>query len=214
MTCPPDAASERRGIVGHRALSPTMRWGGGRDSGDLAVRGRSSTLPPCWTSGRLERAWNEAEVRRLTGPALGAGCCSSGIRGGRGSRICGRCWSAGAAWGSRATTSRRRSWCWSTRRGLPRPRMNADLAMRGRFFEIDCSLGGRAGRGRARRPRASTGPARLRGRPRARPDPHRRGLADDPGHLAAAAGRTPRRSPICDASQTSSLRCECRRRST
>ena len=97
------------------------------------------------------------------GPALGAGPAGavSAATGAR--RRCGRCWRRRRRSGSPATSSRRRSWRFLDAHGLPRPRLNATLAVRGRFFEVDCLWADAAADRRARRRR----------RPR-----HRPGLRD------------------------------------
>ena len=134
----------------------------------------------------VERAWNEMEVREYTRPALGAGSAGalSGAQGVAAARP------PGASRKTLPVGITRNDFeeaflALIDRHGLPRPRMNAHVALRGRFYEIDCfwedqrvaiELDGGA---------AHSTEQGLRQGPRTRPHPHRRGLHHHPHHLGS-----------------------------
>ena len=66
--------------------------------------------------------------------------------------------------------------------GLPRPRVNESLSVDGTLYEPDCLWPEQRPRDRARRPPLPPHRAGVRIRPRARPAPPPRRLADDPRH--------------------------------
>ncbi len=74
--------------------------------------------------------------------------------------------------------------------GLPRPRLNGTLAIRGRLLEPDCMWQRAAADRRARWAGGARDRQRIRERPAAGPDPAGGGVAVDARHLEAAAGRT------------------------
>ncbi len=137
VTCP-GAKKSKPGIVSHRGSLP----------GDEVVweRGiRVTTVPRTMLDlagvlgeREVERAWNEMEVRGYTN-ALSVPDLLARYPGRRGSVALGR-----LAGGTTAPVGRMRSELEEAflalvdRYGLPRPRMNAHLPLRGRFFEVDC----------------------------------------------------------------------------
>ena len=110
------AGSERGGRGSSRTERLLLRtkWGRSRDSGDLGVA--DDVRPRGVLDEReLERAWNEMEVRGMT-DRLSVPDLLERYPGRRGSRVLRALLGRGASRsGSRATTSRRRSWRCSTR---------------------------------------------------------------------------------------------------
>ena len=80
---------------------------------------------------------NEAEVRRLHS-RLSCRCSSTAIRGARARRPCARCLATTRPPGVTRNDFELRFRELVEAHGLPAPRFNADLAVGGRFFEVDC----------------------------------------------------------------------------
>jgi hypothetical protein len=146
---------------------------------------------------QVERAWNEMEVRGYTA-ALSVPDLLRRYPGRKGSLVLTRLANRKSLpVGITRNDFEEAFLALIDRHGLPRPRMNVHVALRGRFYEIDCfweeqrvaiELDG--------------GPVHnhqgLRGRPRTRPHPHRRGLHHQSRHLASPprhAHRTRLRPP-------------------
>jgi very-short-patch-repair endonuclease len=134
----PGSFRSRPGIVAHRGLVPgdeTSRLNG------IPVTSVSRTLldlAAALTKSQLGRALNEAEVLRLTDRLSLPGLLDRYPRR-RGSAVLRALFRDGTA--SRGITRsklERRFLAVLDGTDLPRPRLNADVAVRGRFFEADC----------------------------------------------------------------------------
>ncbi|HWB70407.1 MAG TPA: DUF559 domain-containing protein, partial [Solirubrobacterales bacterium] len=136
VTCPPGRVVRREGIVAHE--SPVAE-------DERAVSERIPVTSPFRTifdlagmvgPRQLERVLAEAEVRRFEDvvslPAL-----LERYAGRRGARALGELLSVGPAGITRGELEER-FLVLLDRCDLPRPRLNAEVALRGRFFEVDC----------------------------------------------------------------------------
>lgn len=136
VTCPPGRVVRRKGIVSHESLVQRDEW--------EVVDGISVTSPfrtifdlaVVLKQRELERAWHEALVRGLTAkvslPAL-----LERYPGRRGARNLRALLESERPEGITRNDFEEAFLALVDAHGLPRPRMNADLAVRGRFFQID-----------------------------------------------------------------------------
>ncbi len=115
-------------------------------------------LAPMFTMRQLERAFNEAEVRQLI-DRVSLWQLIERHPGHRGVARLRRLLMASGQSGITRNDFEEAFVAFLDARGLPRPRLNADLAVRGRFYEVDClwrrerliaELDGRAVHGTAR----------------------------------------------------------------
>jgi very-short-patch-repair endonuclease len=132
----PKAEVERKGIVGHRSPLQMDEW---------LVRDGIPVTSPFRTifdlaataeMRELERAFHEAEARQLT-DRVSLPILLERYPGRRGSKNLRMLVEAGEPVGITRNDFEEAFVAFIDRFGLPRPRMNADLAIRGRFFEID-----------------------------------------------------------------------------
>lgn len=136
ITCPPHRIVRRMGIVSHASVIADDEWGVVYGIPVTSVFRTIFDFAAVSNLRELERAWHEAEVRglrdRVSLPML-----LERYPGRRGAR------NVRALLGSEQPAGITRNdfeeafLALVEAYGLPRPRMNADLALRGRFFEID-----------------------------------------------------------------------------
>ncbi|MGN6664675.1 MAG: hypothetical protein ACTHK6_10810 [Solirubrobacterales bacterium] len=137
VTCPPGRVVRRKGIVSHQSPMQDDEWevvdgipvtGPFRTIFDLAaVAGRRE----------LERAWHEALARELKAK-VSLPVLLERYPGRRGAQSLGALLEAEEPETITRNEFEEAFLALIDAYGLPRPRMNADLALRGRFFEIDC----------------------------------------------------------------------------
>lgn len=136
VTCQPGRVIRRKGIVGHELVVAEDEW--------EVVDGIPVTAPfrtifdlaTCLTTRELERAWHEALVRGLTA-RVSLPMLLERYPGHRGNRNLRALLESKAPVGITRNDFEEAFLALVDAYGLPRPRMNADLAVRGRFFEID-----------------------------------------------------------------------------
>lgn len=136
VTCPPGRVVQRKGIVGHVSAIADDEWEVVDGIPVTSVFRTIFDFAAVSSLRELERAWHEAEVRglrdRVSLPML-----LERYPGRRGAR------NVRALLGSKEPVGITRNdfeeafLALVEAYGLPRPRMNADLALRGRFLEID-----------------------------------------------------------------------------
>jgi len=135
VTC--ERPRRREGIVGHRAALP----GDEREVVEgIPVTSLARTLfdlASTLSRRELERAFHEAEVRQLTGKLSVPRLLRRYPRH-RGSRALRGILAAKRPEGISRNDFEERFLALLDAHGLPRPRMNAAVHLRGRFFEIDC----------------------------------------------------------------------------
>jgi very-short-patch-repair endonuclease len=133
----PGAKRTRKGIVGHRGSLPPDEIGLVNGISVTSVPRTLFDLAATRPEREVERAWNEMEVRRLTDPLSVPGLLER-HPGRPGSKVLARL--AGSRERSVGITRNELEEAFLAlvdAHGLPRPRMNAHLAVRGRFFEVD-----------------------------------------------------------------------------
>lgn len=136
VICPPGRAVGRKGIVSHTSAVPNDER--------IAVDGIPVTAPfrtifdlaAVLDRRGLERAWHEALVRGLTAE-VSLPMLLERYPGRRGTRNLRALLESKAPVGITRNDFEEAFLALVDAHGLPRPRMNADLALRGRFFEID-----------------------------------------------------------------------------
>jgi very-short-patch-repair endonuclease len=132
----PGSYKRKSGTVAHRGSLPPDEVGRMWGIPVTSVARTMFDLAGMLTEREVERAWNEMEVRefkvRLSVPDLIAR-----YPGRPGVRLLDRL-ARGEAVGITRNDLEEAFLALIDRHGLPRPRMNAHLAIRGRFFEIDC----------------------------------------------------------------------------
>jgi hypothetical protein len=131
------SAGRRSGIVVIRGSLPADEF---EVVAEIPVTSVSRTLldlAAISTERQVERAMNEAEVRELTS-RLSLPQLLERYPGRRGAATLGRLLAAKAPAGITRNDFEERFVAFLDAYGLPRPRLNATLAIRGRFFEPDC----------------------------------------------------------------------------
>lgn len=142
VTCAPGRVVRRRGIVAHESLVAD-------DEHDV-VTGIPVTSPfrtifdlaSVAPVRELERAWHEAEVRQLT-DRVSLPMLLERYPGRRGARALRELLGSGEPVGITRNEFEEAFLALIDARGLSRPRMNAPLALRGRFIEVDALWEGR-----------------------------------------------------------------------
>jgi hypothetical protein len=132
----PGRRVRREGIVGHRANLRDDEW--------LVEEGIPVTSPfrtifdlaAVASRREVERAWHEAEVRQLT-DRVSLPMLLERYPGRRGTRVLRELLDSGEPVGISRNEFEEAFLALVDSYGLPRPRMNAALALRGRFFEVD-----------------------------------------------------------------------------
>ena len=136
VICPPDRVVRRKGIVNHSFQLQDDEW---------LVRDGIPVTSPFRTifdlaavvrMRELERAFHEAEAREVT-DRVSLPVLLERYPGRRGAKNLRALLEAGRPVGITRNDFEEAFVALVDRFGLPRPRMNADLAIRGRFFEID-----------------------------------------------------------------------------
>lgn len=135
VTCP-SAQIARKGIVGHRSAIADDEW---LVKDGIPVTGPFRTifdLAAVLRQRELERAWHEALVRGLTAQ-VSLPVLLERYPGRRGTRQLRELLGSPEPVGFTRNDFEEAFLALVDARGLPRPRTNADLAVRGRFFEVD-----------------------------------------------------------------------------
>ncbi len=126
----------RPNLVAHEGSLPADEIGRERGIPVTSVPRTIFDLAATRSEREVERAWNETEVRGCTDP-LSVLDLVERYPGRRGSVLLTRM-AGGRALGITRSELEEAFLALIDRFGLPRPRLNAHLAVRGRFFEIDC----------------------------------------------------------------------------
>jgi len=132
----PGGRVRREGVVGHRAVLREDEW--------LVEDGIPVTSPfrtifdlaAVVSKRELERAWHEAEVRQLT-DRVSLPLLLDRYPGRRGTRMLRDLLGSDEPIGISRNEFEEAFLALVDANGLPRPRMNADLSLRGRFIELD-----------------------------------------------------------------------------
>jgi very-short-patch-repair endonuclease len=136
VTCPPGRVVRRKGIVAHESLIADDE----REVVDaIPVTSPFRTifdLAAVVGKREVERAWHEAEARRLT-DRVSLPMLLERYPGRRGTRVLRELLGSGKPVGITRNEFEEAFLALVDAHGLPRPRMNADLALRGRFIEVD-----------------------------------------------------------------------------
>ena len=142
ITCPPGRIVRRQGIVGHEAGLRGDEWT--IDDGIPATSPFRTIFDLAAVSPmrELERAFHEAEAREMT-DRVSLSVLLERYPGRRGSRKLMALLGSTAPVGITRNDFEEAFLALVDAHRLPRPRMNADLAIRGRFFEIDALWEGR-----------------------------------------------------------------------
>jgi hypothetical protein len=136
VTCSPGRVIRRKGIVAHESLVADDEW--------LVEDGIPVTSPfrtifdlaAVASRREVERAWHEAEVRQLT-DRVSLPMLLERYPGRRGTRVLRELLASDEPVGITRNEFEEAFLALIDSYGLPRPRMNAALALRGRFFEVD-----------------------------------------------------------------------------
>jgi hypothetical protein len=137
VTCPPGRVVRRKGIVSHESLIRDDEW---LVSDGIPVTAPFRTifdLAAVVGERELERAWHEASVRELRAK-VSLPVLLERYPGRRGARRLRTLLESKEPETVTRNDFEEAFLVLIDAYGLPRPRMNADLALRGRFFEIDC----------------------------------------------------------------------------
>ena len=142
VTCSPGRVVRREGIVAHESLIADDEW--------LVEDGIPVTSPfrtifdlaPMVSRREVERAWHEAEVRQLT-DRVSLPMLLERYPGRRGTRVLRELLDSGEPVGISRNEFEEAFLALVDACGLARPRMNADLSLRGRFIEVDALWEGR-----------------------------------------------------------------------
>ncbi|HXQ89162.1 MAG TPA: DUF559 domain-containing protein [Solirubrobacterales bacterium] len=136
VTCPPGRVVRREGIVAHESLVA----GDEKEVIDgIPVTSPFRTifdLAAVASKRELERAWHEAEVRQLT-DRVSLPMLLERYPGRRGTRTLRELLGSGEPLGITRSDFEEAFLALIDAHALPRPRMNADLSLRGRFIEVD-----------------------------------------------------------------------------
>ncbi len=135
VTCP-DKRVRRDGIVSHRAKLREDEWLVEDGIPVSSVYRTIFDLAGVVGKRELERAWHEAEVRRLT-DRVSLPVLLERYPGRRGTRALRELLGSGEPVGITRNEFEEAFLTLIAAHGLPRPRMNADLSLRGRFIEVD-----------------------------------------------------------------------------
>ncbi|HEX5989357.1 MAG TPA: DUF559 domain-containing protein [Solirubrobacterales bacterium] len=132
----PDRRVRRDGIVGHRAYLREDEWV--VEDGIPVTSPFRTIFDLAAVVGRweVERAWHEAEVRQLT-DRVSLPMLLGRYPGRRGTRVLRGLLGAGEPVGITRNEFEEAFLALVDAHGLPRPRMNAPLSLRGRFIEVD-----------------------------------------------------------------------------
>jgi very-short-patch-repair endonuclease len=133
----PTGARGRQGVGIHRSAIPADEWTVEDGIPVTTVPRTMLDLAAMLDMRELERAWNEIEVRELWDP-LSVPDLLTRHPGRRGARMLHALLGSDEPGGITRNDFEEAFVALLDRHGLPRGRMNADLAVRGRFFEIDC----------------------------------------------------------------------------
>jgi very-short-patch-repair endonuclease len=136
VTCPPGRVVRRKGIVSHESPMREDEW---EVVDGIPVTGPFRTifdLAAVLKQRELERAWHEALVRGLTAK-VSLPVLLGRYPGRRGARNLRALLESERPEGVTRNDFEEAFLALVDAHGLPRPRMNADLAVRGRFFEVD-----------------------------------------------------------------------------
>lgn len=137
VTCP-GSKKTKRGIVAHRGSLPEDEVGRVRGIPVTSVPRTMLDLTGMLSEREVERAWNEMEVREYT-DRLSVPRLLERYPGRKGSVVLARLANRQALpVGITRNEFEEAFLALIDRHRLPRPRMNAHVALRGRFFEIDC----------------------------------------------------------------------------
>jgi very-short-patch-repair endonuclease len=137
VTCP-GSKRTKKGIVTHRGSPPPDEIRRVRGIPVTSVPRTMFDLAATRPEREVERAWNEMEVLGLT-DRLSVPHLLERYPGRRGSVVLARLAGRKALSVGRTRNELEEAFlALIDRGGLPRPRMNAHLALRGRFFEVDC----------------------------------------------------------------------------
>lgn len=136
VTCAPGRVVRRKGIIAHESLVA--------DDEREVVDGIPVTsvfrtifdLAAVAGKREVERAWHEAEVRQLT-DRVSLPMLLERYPGRRGTRVLREVLGSGEPVGISRNEFEEAFLALIDANGLPRPRMNADLSLRGRFIEVD-----------------------------------------------------------------------------
>lgn len=132
----PDRRVRRDGIVGHRAKLREDEWLIEDGIPVTSVFRTIFDLAAVVSMRELERAWHEAEVRRLT-DRVSLPMLLERYPGRRGTRVLRELLGSDEPVGISRNEFEEAFLALVDACGLPRPRMNADLSLRGRFIEVD-----------------------------------------------------------------------------
>lgn len=137
VTCP-GSKKTKRGIVAHRGSLPADEVGRVRGIPVTSVPRTMFDLAATRPEREVERAWNEMEVLGLT-DALSVPNLLERYPRRPGSLVLARLADRKTLLVGRTRNDLEEAFlALIDRNGLPRPRMNAHLAVRDRFFEVDC----------------------------------------------------------------------------
>jgi very-short-patch-repair endonuclease len=136
VTCPPGRRTRRDGIVCRRSSIAPDEWEGVEGIPVTAVFRTIFDLAVDLDERELERAWHEALVRELTA-AVSLPTLLERYPGRRGNRALRALIQSDRPVGISRNDFEEAFLTLIDAHGLPRPRMNATLALRGRFYEID-----------------------------------------------------------------------------
>jgi very-short-patch-repair endonuclease len=132
----PDRRVRRAGIVGHRAKLRKDEWLVEDRIPVTSVYRTIFDLAAATGKREMERAWHEAEVRQLT-DRVSLPMLLERYPGRRGTRVLREVLGSGEPVGISRNEFEEAFLSLVDANVLPRPRMNADLSVRGRFIEVD-----------------------------------------------------------------------------
>lgn len=136
VTCPPGRVVRRKGIVAHESLVAKDEWVVEDGIPVTSVFRTIFDLAAVASMRELERAWHEAEVRQLT-DRVSLPMLLDRYPGRRGTRALRELLGSDAPVGITRNEFEEAFLGLVDHCGLRRPRMNAPLAIRGRFIEVD-----------------------------------------------------------------------------
>jgi len=136
VTCPPGRVVRRKGIVAHESVVAGDEWVAEDGIPVTSAFRTIFDLAAVVSSRELERAWHEAEVRQLT-DRVSLPMLLERYPGRRGTRALRALLGSDTPVGITRNEFEEAFLVLIDAYGLPRPRMNADLSLRGRFIEVD-----------------------------------------------------------------------------